>query len=261
MDISVIVVNYKSLDKALKCLDSLKNADWGSFSHETIVVDNASGNGDHKTIASAHPDVKVIVSPKNLGMGGGNNLGAESSSGKYLLILNPDTLIKSDAIPRMAAFLDANPDVGVVGPRLLNSDGTLQYSCLRFPKLHTPILRRTFFGGFAGAHLDEFLMKDYDHKEAREVDWMMGSCLMVRREILEKDGFLFDERFFMYFEDTELCRRVRAKHGLKVVYLPSAAVIHDHARQSAAKPWYIAPFTDSLAREHLKSWIKYFLSK
>jgi GT2 family glycosyltransferase len=259
MDISVIIVNYKSLDKTLKCLDSLKNADWGSFSHEIIVVDNASGNGDAAAIASKHPEAILVKSEKNLGMGGGNNLGAKASKGRYLLVLNPDTLIKGDAVPKMAAYLDAHPQVAIVGPKLLNSDGTLQYSCLRFPKLHTPILRRTFFGGLAGGHLDEFLMKDYDHKNTREVDWLMGSCLMVRRDILERDGFLFDEKFFMYFEDTELCRRVQKNHGMKVVYFPEASVVHDHARQSADKPWYIAPFVDSLTREHLKSWLKYFL--
>ncbi len=261
MDVSVIIVNFKSLEKTLKCLDSLKNADWGGFLHETIVVDNASGNGDAKAIASAFPEVRIIVSEKNLGMGGGNNLGVRSASGRYLLILNPDTLIKSDAIPKMVAYLDAHQDVGLVGPKLLNSDGTLQYSCLRFPKFHTPILRRTFFGGLAGEHLNEFLMKDYDHKEVREVDWVMGSCLMIKREIADKDGFLFDEKYFMYFEDTDLCRRIKKKHGMKVIYLPEAAVVHDHARQSADKPWYIAPLTDKLTREHLKSWFKYFLSR
>ncbi len=259
MDISVIIVNYKSLNKTLKCLDSLKNADWGALSKEIIVVDNASGNGDASAIAAAHPELKLVVSDRNLGMGGGNNLGVKAASGRYILILNPDTLIKGDAIVKMSAYLDSHPDAGIVGPKLLNSDGTLQYSCLRFPKLHTPILRRTFFGGLAGRHLNEFLMKDYDHRDPREVDWLMGSCLMVRKLVPEKDGFLFDERFFMYFEDTDLCRRVKKEHGLKVVYLPSAAVIHDHARQSAAKAWYIAPFTDNLTREHLKSWIKYFL--
>jgi GT2 family glycosyltransferase len=120
-------------------------------------------------------------------------------------------------------------------------------------------LRRTFFGGLASRYLDHFLMKDYDHKDPREVDWLMGSCLLIRRSIMDKDGKIFDEKYFMYFEDTDLCRRVQKKHKLKVIYFPHSSVIHDHARQSADKPWYIAPFTDKLTREHLKSWIKYFL--
>jgi hypothetical protein len=101
-------------------------------------------------------------------------------------------------------------------------------------------------------------MKDFDHASIREVDWLMGSSLMLRRDILEKDGYIFDEKFFMYFEDIELCRRILKKHGFKVAYFPEAIVIHDHARESADKPWYLAPFADRLAREHLKSWFRYF---
>ena len=260
MDLSIIIVNYKSREKTLNCLKSVKEADWGGLSYEIIVVDNASGD-DLSPIASAHPEVKIIRSEKNLGMGGGNNLGAKNSSGEFILVLNPDTIVGRDSVKKLYEYLKSHNEAGVVGPKLLNSDGTLQYSCLRFPKVYTPILRRTFFGGLAPKHLDEFLMKDYGHKETREVDWLIGSCLMLRREIFARDGFIFNEKYFMYFEDTDFCRRVREKHNLKAVYLPLAEVIHDHARQSADKPWYIAPFADRLARAHIKSWLRYFFRK
>jgi N-acetylglucosaminyl-diphospho-decaprenol L-rhamnosyltransferase len=257
MDISVIIVNYKSQDKVLKCLESLSKADWGGLAREIIVVDNDSGD-DLSAVKVLYPEAKIIQSEKNLGMGGGNNLGAKNSTGEFILILNPDTVVQGDSIIKLHQYLKDNKQAGIVGPKLLNPDGTLQFSCLRFPKLHTPILRRTFWGRFFPGHVDNFLMKDFDHAAVKEVDWLMGSSLLIRRDILEKDGFIFDETFFMYFEDTDLCRRTKKKHGYQVVYYPGAAVIHDHARESAEKPWFIAPFVDKLAREHIKSWMKYF---
>jgi hypothetical protein len=257
MDLSIIIVNYQSQEKVLKCLEALKQADLGDLAYETIVVDNAAV-GDLAQVAAAFPEVKIIKSEKNLGMGGGNNLGAKNASGKYLLVLNHDTAVKFDAVKKLYQHLEENDKAGIVGPKLLNPDGSLQYSCFRFPKLHTPILRRTFLGNFFPKHLDYFLMKDFDHAATRAVDWLMGSCLMLKREILDKEGKIFDEKYFMYFEDTDLCRRVKDKLGYDVVYHPEAVVVHDHGRGSADKPWYSAPFTDKLAREHLKSWFRYF---
>jgi hypothetical protein len=257
MDLSVVIVNHKSQNKVLKCLESLAKADLGDLAREIIVVDNASGE-DLSPIAAAYPEIKIIKSEKNLGMGGGNNLGAKNSRGEFILILNPDTEVLDDAILKLYRYLQENQAAGIVGPKLLNPDGSLQYSCLRFPKLHTPILRRTFFGSLAPQHLNDFLMKDYDHATTRVVDWLIGSCFLIRREIMEKDGHIFDEKYFMYFEDTDLCRRVKESHNYQVVYHPEAIVIHEYARSSAEKPWYIAPFVDSLTREHIKSWAKYF---
>ena len=257
MDISVIIVNYKSQEKVAKSLAALRRADWGGLSREIIVVDNASGD-DLASIISAYPEVKIIKSAKNLGMGGGNNLGAKNAQGEFILILNPDTVVQNDAVVKMHRHLQENKQAGIVGPKLLNTDGSLQYSCLRFPKIYTPILRRTFLGHYAPGYLSDFLMKDFDHSSLREVDWLLGSCLLVRREIMDRDGYIFDEKFFMYFEDIDLCRRVQKKHNYQVVYHPEAVVIHDHARDSAIHPWYIAPFVDYLTREHIKSWFKYF---
>jgi GT2 family glycosyltransferase len=257
MDLSIIIVNYKSQEKVLKCLEALEKAELGDLRYEIIVVDNNSGD-DLAEVAAKFPEVKIIKSDKNLGMGGGNNLGAKNSQGKSIFILNPDTAVLGDAIIKLHRHLQDNPAIGIVGPKLLNTDGTLQYSAMRFPKLYTPLLRRTFLGKFFPKHLDNFLMKDFDHAGIREVDWLMGSSLLLRRDIMEKDGYIFDEKFFMYFEDIELCRRVLKKHGFKVVYFPEAVVVHDHGRASAEKPWFIAPFTDMLAREHLKSWFRYF---
>ena len=125
-----------------------------------------------------------------------------------------------------------------------------------------PVLRRTFLGNFFKASRDRFTMNDFDHNSIQAVDWLMGSCLMFKREINLKTGEIFkprfDERYFMYFEDTDLGRQMAAR-DLKVIYNPEAVVIHDHQRESAKHAWYIAIFHDRLTWIHIFSWFKYFL--
>jgi GT2 family glycosyltransferase len=281
MDLSIVIVNYNSKDKTLNCLKSIFKSDLAGIDFEVILVDNNSKENIETEVNSLYPRVKIVKSKKNLGMGGGNNLGIKEAVGKYVLILNPDTMPEPDAIRKLYNYLEANGKAGIAGPKLLYPDGQLQYSCFRGWKFLTPVYRRTFLGRIAKKHLDNFLMRDFDHNSAREVDWLMGSCLMIRKSILDKiktspppspcatakasgdtrsqgEGEYFDERFFMYFEDTDLCRRVR-RAEYKVVYFPEAAVVHDHVRASAKKPWYLAPFLSKLSRTHIASWIKYFI--
>lgn len=250
MQLSLIIVNYKSKVKTKNCLDSIKASDLNGLDYEIILIDNNSGDNLDEFKAS---NLRLIYSPRNLGMGGGNNLGIREARGEFVLILNPDTIVQPEAIKILYNYIINHEDVYIVGPKLLNSDLTLQYSCARFPKIYTPILRRTFLGDFFKKSRDGFMMTDFGHDKIREVDWLMGSCLMIRKD--EWEGF--DERFFMYFEDIDVCKRAW-RFDKKVIYNPEAVVIHDHTRQSAKNPWYIAPFKDKLAREHIKSWIKYF---
>jgi len=189
-------------------------------------------------------------------MGKGNNLGISRSSGEQILISNPDIVFTPDAIKKLYQYLQANPEVGLVGPQLLNPDGSLQYSCVRFPKFYTPLLRRTAVGQLFPGRVDHYLMKHADHDKIQIVDWILGACFMVRRSEI-KNNLLFDERYFMYFEDVDLCRQIRAR-GQKVVYFPEAQVTHNHLRQSARWPWYKSLFKDKIAREHLKSAFRYF---
>ncbi len=252
MDVSIIIVNYKSKNKLKDCLESIVQSDLSDLTYEIIVVENASGE-NLTDLSSSIIDLKLIVSPVNLGMGGGNNLGIKKASGDFVLILNPDTRLRSAALKTLFDYIKDREDVYIVGPKLLNSDLTLQYSCANFPRPWTPIFRRTFLGRFFKRHLDWFLMKDFSHDIIQEVDWMMGSCLLIRR-----GGFSgFDERFFMYFEDIDVCRRAK-ESGKKVIYNPLAEVIHCHARASAKGPWYLSIFKDKLFREHLRSWWNYF---
>lgn len=260
MDLSIIIVNYKSKKKLESCLDSILKADNQDLNYEIILVENNSGD-DLNDLVKLSSDIRLLNLKKNLGMGGGNNRGIEKAKGEYVFILNPDTIIKNGAIITLLNYLKSNPDAGIVGPKLLNPDGSLQYSCFLFPKFYMPILRRTFLGKYFPAANDNFQMIEYDHNSIKEVDWMLGSSLMFKKELILPGGQVwhprFDERYFMYFEDTDICRAFQSK-GLRAVYNPEAVLIHDHVRQSARYPWYLAIFFDSLVWRHIGSWLKYF---
>jgi hypothetical protein len=256
MDLSILIVNYKNKEKTLRCIESIIQSDLAGLDYEMIMVDNNSADGSFEEIKKRHPEVKSLSSEHNRGMGGGNNLAALGATGEFLLVLNNDTLVKNDSIKKLIDFYRSRTDAGLLGPKLLYPDGSLQYTCLRFPGILTPLYRRTFLGQFAKRHLEKFLYMDYDHQAAREVDWVQGSAMLIKRSLFEElSGF--DERFFMYFEDIDLCRRIR-QAGLKVFYCPEAVMIHDHTRGSANDRWYFAPFTNRLSQIHLASWIKYF---
>jgi len=259
MDLSIIIVNYNNREKLINCLNSLQLI--VSLNYEIIVVDNASGD-DLKDLAGKFPKIKLIMSPRNLGMGGGNNLGIAAAQGEYILILNPDTIIKDQAINILWRYLSNNLSVGLVGPKLLYPDNSLQSSCARFPTFFMPILRRTFLGNYFAGLRDSFTMNDFDHNSIKSVDWLMGSCLMFKKQLTLPAGQIFkpqfDERYFMYFEDIDLCRQLWTK-GFRVVYNPEAVVIHDHQRDSAKNPWYIALFRDKITWIHIGSWFKYFI--
>ncbi|MBU2416042.1 glycosyltransferase family 2 protein [Patescibacteria group bacterium] len=257
MDLSIIIVNYKSKEKTLNCIQSIKESDLDNLKYEIIVVDNASQDDSQKIITLQYPEINFIQSEKNLGMGGGNNLGIKQSQGEFILILNPDTTVKKDAIKTLYEYIKNNKQAGIVGPKLLNTDNTLQYSCWRFPIFYNPIFSRTIIGKLFPKIFNNFTMKDFDHASIRQVDWITGACMMIRSNILSKIGKGFDEHFFMYFEDTDLCRMMR-KIDYKVIYCPHAIVMHEHQQQSMKMPWYISPFLNKPAREHIKSWIKYF---
>lgn len=256
MDISVIIVNYRSKDKLISCLNSLARVTFANLNWEVVVIENNSGD-DLGNLplniwsSDFQSRLQIITSQKNLGMGGGNNLGIDKSRGEYLLILNPDTIVSQEAVLSLYNYIKSRPEVGVVGPKLLYPDASLQYSCARFPSFFMPILRRTFLGDYFKKSRDGFMMANFDHNSICEVDWLMGSCLMFKR------GLKFDDRYFMYFEDIDLCRQAKSM-GLKVVYNPEAIVIHDHQRQSAKNPWYLAIFKDKLTWAHIASWLKYF---
>lgn len=256
MDISIIILNYKSKGFTMACLKSIMEADFANLKHEIIVVDNNSDDSVGEILAWQYPEVIFIQNKKNTGMGAGNNTGIAKASGEYVVIMNPDTIAFKDTFKRLHEYMEANPEVGVVGPMQLNPDKSIQDSCYRWHGLMIPVYRRTFIGKlpFAKKAIENFLMKDYDHTYSREVDWLLGSFLFVRKKAIEKTG-MFDERFFLYFEDTDWCRSFWKKKW-KVVYNPEVKIIHNHNRESAKVVWYKF-FTNKTTRCHISSWLKY----
>lgn len=256
MDLSIVILNYKTRGLVKTCVRGLLSVPT-SYLREIIVVDNASRDGTPEMVAREFPSVRVIVSNSNTGFGGGNNAGIAVAQGRYIITMNPDIAVLDDALDRLVVFMDQNSDVGFVGPRLSNPDGSMQHSCYRFPTPMIPVYRRTLLGrlGEGQAALADYLMTDWDHAETRDVDWLLGACIMMRREVVEKIG-VFDDRFFLYFEDTDLCRRAW-EAGYRVVYHPEANIIHYHRRESAGS--ISSLFTNWITREHVKSGVKYFL--
>jgi len=254
MDLSVIILNYKMEGLVKNCIKAVRENLHG-LEYEIIVVDNASGDKIGEWLKSNQPDVKFIVSSVNNGMGAGNNLGIREAKGDYILILNPDIFIFYYAVKKLIDFCRENPNIGLVSPRLLNGDKTLQHTVYRWHKFYTPLVRRTPFGKtkFGQKELNRFLMLDWDHSLTRQVDWAQGSCMLIPRKVFDSVG-LFDERFFMYFEDTDLCRRIDLA-GYRIMYFANAEVIHLHARQSDGG--IIQIFLNKLTRTHIFSWLKY----
>lgn len=258
MDISIIIVNYKNKGLTLNCIRSIKESNFANLKYEIIVVDNNSNDNLKEILAWQEKEVVFIQSRKNLGMGAGNNLGLKRARGKYVVVMNPDTLAFVDTFTKLYNFMETNLRVGVVGPKQFNPDKTVQDSCYRWTNFLTPFYRRTFLGKsrLAKSEIKRYLMHDYNKKTICEVDWLLGSCLFMRANALKEIGY-FDERFFLYFEDTDLCRRFWKYHW-SVVYNPESQIIHNHNRESARQPWYTF-FKSSASRYHLKSWCQYIL--
>lgn len=257
MDLSIIILNYKTKGLLKQCLKGI-----GLFNLplecEIIVVDNFSGDGTEKMIKEEFREVRFIQARNNQGFSAGYNLGIKEARGKYLLLLNPDIAILNNAIMKMYEFMEANSRVGLAGPKLLNPDGKVQMSAMTLPSFWTPLYRRTFLGKlpFARKAMREYLMSDWDHKDNRSVDWVLGGCMIIRKEALDKVGLL-DERFFLYFDDVDWCRRFW-QAGWQVYYIAEAEMVHYHRRESAENPGLRGLFSYP-KRTHILSWIKYFL--
>ena len=229
-DLSVIIVNWNVRALLRRCLHSIL-ARPHPCSLEVIVVDNGSTDGSAEMVRTEFPQAHLIANPDNRGFTAANNQGLTVARGRYVLLLNPDTEVVGDALETMVTFADAHSDVGVVGPQLLNPDGTVQSSRRRFPSLATALFESTWLQPYAPHRLlARYYVLDRPDDEVQDVDWVTGAALMARREAVEQVGPL-DEGFFMYSEELDWCRRFRAA-GWRVVYLPTARVIHHEGKSS-----------------------------
>ncbi len=256
MTLSIIYINYNNrglLKQSLKHLFLMNPA----LDFEVIVIDNHSNDESAKMVREKFSEVRIVESMENYGYAKGANLGIAEAKGKYIAIFNPDIFISRGSLEAMVNYLDNNPGAALLGPKLINADGSLQYSCYRFPKIYTPILRRSFLGqtGFGQKEIDRYLMKNFSHTESVEVDWLLGGALMARASALKEVGSM-DERYFLYFEDTDLARRLKEKN-YQVVYFPSAKMVHLHRRESADTP-FIKGILSKITRAHIRSACKYF---
>lgn len=257
--LSIIILNYKTKNFLRLLLQNLLKLGI-AVPYEIIVIDNASNDGSVEMVQSLYPHIRLIASPSNTGHARGNNLGIHEAKGEYLLIMNTDIILfNPDDIHNMLRYFDEHPDVAIIGPKLINGDGSVQNSCFRPYRICTPFYRRTPLGKLPWAKRDlaRHLMDDFDHQSIHDVEWVLGALLLVRKSIIDSIG-AFDERFFLYFADFELCDRVR-KNGFRVVYYPSVNIVHYHRRESAQGSIWggIGSLFNYTTRIHLKDWLKY----
>jgi GT2 family glycosyltransferase len=242
-DLSIVIVNWNVRDLLRHCLASLVtdqrfnssqgklNTDHPLLTAEIIVVDNASTDGSVEMVRSEFPQVTLIANPENRGFTGGNNQGIAAAQGRYVLLLNPDAEALDNAPAALTRFMDAHPDVGLIGPQLLFPDGQVQSSRRRFPTLATLLFESTWLEPLAPRSLlRRYYLLDQPDDATLDVDWVMGAAMLVRREAIDQVG-VFDEGFFMYSEEVDWCRRIKAA-GWRVVYHPSVQVVHHEGRSS-----------------------------
>jgi hypothetical protein len=228
MLLSICIVNWNTREDLRRCLESLP-AGAGALDLEVFVVDNASGDGSPEMVEREFPQERLIRNASNTGFAHANNQAIRQSRGDYVLLLNSDTVVGPGALAALVAGMEADPGSGIGGPKLLNADGSLQYSCRRFPTFTAGIFRNNIFGQ-RNRKVRDYLMTDFDHASIARVDWVSGAALCIRRAALEQIGLL-DERYFMYCEDVDWCYTAGLA-GWKVMYFPDAVITHIIGRSS-----------------------------
>ncbi len=255
-DLSIVILNYKMDGLVKHCLKSI-------FSHqhkhdiEVIVVDNGSQDQCERLVSAYFPQVKFIQTGANLGHAKGNNTGIRESRGRYVMILNPDTVFLDPSLDDLISLMDRHADVGIATVQLRNPDGTIQTGAWRFPTFLDPFyqrlqwLRRT---KLAQAAIHRYEMRDWKREDSRDVDWVQGSCLTIRRDTMHDIGML-DERLFLYFTDVDWCRR--SWHaGWRVRYFAGPRLVHYFHRESAEVSGFRL-LLNRVSRIHILDWLRY----
>jgi len=233
MDLSIIIVNWNTKNLLKNCLKSIFNT-LKKVNYEIFVVDNASTDGSVNMIRSIFPNINLIINDKNDGFSKANNQALKKSVGRYVLLLNPDTVVLDNTLDEMVKFLDEHPEAGVSTCQVKYGDGRIQFTSGRhFPDIFTELFAATRLSMFFPKNriTGKYMMTYWDHNDTREVDVISGSFMMVKRLAIEQIGLL-DERFYMYSEDVDWCFRIR-KAGWKIFYVHHVGIIH-YAGQSSA---------------------------
>jgi len=254
--LGVVIVNYRTYDLTMRCVASLL-AQGIAQPKDIVVVDNDSPDGSGLRLQSDLPaGVVTLLSGRNGGFGAGVNLGVAALSTDLVLILNPDTYFESNRMDVIRRMFNDSPKMGVAGLKLVNPDGSLQYSARRFYSLPDILARRTMLGKFGPlrrlerSHLLTGKWRQSAQKPFFEADWVMGTGFVVRRSAFEQVGCM-DEGYFLYFEEVDLCARMWIE-GWQVVAVPQVALVHDHQRSSAAG------ITSAAGKIHLRSMARFF---
>jgi len=251
IDLSVVILNWNARDYLVAALRSIVKAEW-RHAIEVIVVDNASRLDDSVAVVRRDfPQLRLIENSTNVGFAAGNNIGLRAARGRYILFLNPDTVVHEQALDILIAWMDEHPHAGACGPKLLNSDGTLQASCRAFPSFGAGLFRNTWLGRLFPQNpwTRSYLMQDFQHDREQATDWMSGSALLVRRTALEQSG-AWDESYFMYCEDVDLCYRLK-EAGWERYYVPTATITH---RIGASSDWA----QGAMIRRHHASMLRFY---
>ncbi len=246
MNMAAVIINYNTREDLRRCLRSLSVAG----AEETLVVDNGSSDGSQEMVRSEFPGVRLLDNPGNKGYSSACNCGVRATDTDLIFILNSDTEFP-DHLGKLVEHMEAHPELGALGPKILNGDGSIQMSCRKFPTV-----AGSLFHGLLGDWLPDnpftrkYHMKDFDHRAACEVDWVSGAAMLLRREALEKTG-LFDEGYFMYVEDVDLCYRLW-RADWHVGYCPQVRVMHYIGRTSRQQ-------SARMLLEHHRSMYRYFI--
>ena len=252
--VSAVVLNYRTPQEAVRCTEALLRGEGLGGVLEVFVIDNHSCDdsiGVLRNRLGKFSNIRILESPRNAGYARGNALALTRAGGKYLFIINPDNTLEPAGLARMVAVMEADPTIGILAPRLLHEDGTVRdsYRSVTDLFIKRTVLRRAFPG-----RMRRYLQWDQDPQMVRDVDWAVGACLLIRRSLLEEIG-AFDPRFFLFFEDIDLCRRSWAADR-RVVYFPQATATDRKRRLSEGG--LLSLLCHRTGRAHLASAAKYF---
>jgi GT2 family glycosyltransferase len=228
IDLSIVIVSWNTKEYLLPCLRSIFEKGQGMGS-EVILVDNGSQDESGSEVKKVFPSVHVIKNEENFGFAKAVNQGLQKASGKYALLLNPDTQVKRGAIEQLVSLMDTHLEAGAVGAQLLNTDGSKQNSIANFPSLATELFNKSLLRWLFPK---KFPGKGRNYREPIEVDSVIGACMMVRRDALDRVGLL-DEDYFLFLEETDWCYRMK-KAGWKIYHVPQAEVYHFQGKSAEA---------------------------
>ena len=258
-ELTIAVNGYRSPELLRLCLSSIAKEMAGTgIDYEVIVTDSATEEDTAMLMREEFPQVRFFPFQENVGFKTLVNVSIQEAHGRYVFLINSDIVLMQGTVPKLLGYLQTHPEIGILAPKQKNFNGTLQQSCYRFYRPQTILYRRTWLGKLpvGKRHLAWFTMEDYDHETVRDVDWVIGSAMLVSRENALRIGEM-DRRFFMYMEDVDWCRRFW-ENGLKVTYYPEAEVYHYHAKGSARGGFLGSLLFNRLTWYHIESAIKYF---